>query len=838
MKPSAAEKALHSAKLHIEEIRTKKFSIGKTRINPLTLDLHHAVTSLSAELYQKDIHFLMELIQNAEDNEYKKGIEPTLEFVLTKKDITGSGAPATLLVFNNEVGFSRSNIDSICSVGRSTKKGKRHLGFIGEKGIGFKSVFLVSSQPHIFSNGYRIKFREEPNKDCSIGYIVPEWVSGEPTLSSILDVYGATKVVPATTIVLPLKPEKVETVRAQLSGLHPELLLFLSKVNRVYVRGCDPKAANGVSKISICTGTDLMNVRDKTANARVVELSVKEKMGASEEKCKESILLDNVWNLGILECVPSAFVNAFESCVKELSLFPSVGQAFQFIPTQASPIPVFNKLTESIKTRLQGLQIVPCEIFSSERLFFQPKEAVRILHTFRDLLVRIRSKGVVVSGLSSLMKVSHSSLNFQETSGVMDYLGVVYASYNWYAQCIQSCNIVSQVSDDVYIKLLGFIANTCKDTSSIQLLGTMPLLKYINREGNMELRTIPNTTPKIVYSVELEIHTWLSKCNMEFGCLGNFYFLPNSTREALLTHKRSSFLLEWLSSNAGLSPCSATEFVSWLYPYVSNKEPLLPVTLVHFLYHAHMKNIIDDSQLYSFLTVIPLIDGTNQVRMQRTATLVSASRSKWVKLLGPLNPFVGQYYIDIGDVYAKSSMLLGEFVPQDELLHFVVKFSKAVDIPELCPPDVVLQIASHELSREGIFDMMKHILEDISILDLEFYSHRIMLYQDELEFLGVGIRSVDVQRLVTNRFISLASPGMSKEYTFSLLTFITFSKARGMLDMNWLAVMKEKKWLKTHKGYNAPEVSIILPSEIDTQSRLKVTDLPIVDDMGFFVEYS
>lgn len=338
----------------------------------------------------------------------------------------------------------------------------------------------------------------------------------------------------------------------------------------------------------------------------------------------------------------------------------------------------------------------------------------------------------------------------------MDYLGVVYASYNWYAQCIKSCNIVSQVSDDVYIEPLGFIDNTYKDTSSIQLLSTTPLVKYINREGYMKLRTIPNTTPKIIYSVELEIHTWLSK---------NFHFLPNSTREALLTHKRSSFLLEWLSRNAGLSACSATEFVSWLYPYVSNKEPLLPVALVHLLYHAHMKNIIDDSQLYSLLTVIPLIDGTNQVRMQRTATLVSASRSKWVKLLGPLNPFVGHYYIDIGDVYAKSGMLLGESVPQDELLRFVVKFSKAVDIPELCPPDVVLQIASHELSSEkafllldwirllrtkgslptrflesirngkwmktclgyctprqailtnetgeGIFDMMKHILEDI-----------------------------------------------------------------------------------------------------------------------------
>ncbi|KAM2492468.1 hypothetical protein PS1_044003 [Malus domestica] len=74
---------------------------------------------------RKTYHFLIKLIQNAEDNEYEEGVEPTLEFVMTKKDITGSGASATLLVFNNEVGFSRKNMDSICSVGRSTKKGKR-----------------------------------------------------------------------------------------------------------------------------------------------------------------------------------------------------------------------------------------------------------------------------------------------------------------------------------------------------------------------------------------------------------------------------------------------------------------------------------------------------------------------------------------------------------------------------------------------------------------------------------------------------------------------------------------------------------------------------------------
>jgi hypothetical protein len=73
-------------------------------------------------------------IQNAEDNEYLVGIRPTLESVLTSADITGIGAQATLLVFNIEVGFSRTNIDSLCGIGRSTKKGQRHQGFIGEKG--------------------------------------------------------------------------------------------------------------------------------------------------------------------------------------------------------------------------------------------------------------------------------------------------------------------------------------------------------------------------------------------------------------------------------------------------------------------------------------------------------------------------------------------------------------------------------------------------------------------------------------------------------------------------------------------------------------------------------
>ena len=47
---------------HIERLRASTFSIGRER-NPLAPMLDQAVKYLSAELYAKDVHFLMELIQ-------------------------------------------------------------------------------------------------------------------------------------------------------------------------------------------------------------------------------------------------------------------------------------------------------------------------------------------------------------------------------------------------------------------------------------------------------------------------------------------------------------------------------------------------------------------------------------------------------------------------------------------------------------------------------------------------------------------------------------------------------------------------------------------------------
>src|SRR5690554_6130851 len=86
--------------------------------------------------------------------------EPSLHFRLSKSGI--------LLVQNNESGIQDNNFKALCSVGDTTKKNKRS-GYIGEKGIGFKSIFAVCSTPHIFSNGFQFSFDEKPDPQANLG---------------------------------------------------------------------------------------------------------------------------------------------------------------------------------------------------------------------------------------------------------------------------------------------------------------------------------------------------------------------------------------------------------------------------------------------------------------------------------------------------------------------------------------------------------------------------------------------------------------------------------------------------------------------------------------------
>ena len=132
------------------------------------------IKRLSLELYSKDSHFVLELIQNADDNAYPQQLPrhsdsedvlgiPSLKFIIHKN---------VIIVLNNEVGFSEKNVRAICDIGRSTKSACRS-GYIGQKGIGFKSVFRITNTPAIHSNGFHIRFDATSDP---IGFILPHWL--------------------------------------------------------------------------------------------------------------------------------------------------------------------------------------------------------------------------------------------------------------------------------------------------------------------------------------------------------------------------------------------------------------------------------------------------------------------------------------------------------------------------------------------------------------------------------------------------------------------------------------------------------------------------------------
>ncbi|KAF8267008.1 hypothetical protein EI94DRAFT_1731509 [Lactarius quietus] len=174
--------------------------------------LERALERLSSDLYNKKTHFLLEFIQNADDNTYADDVTPSLNLRIED----------SLVVFEcNELGFSSDNVKAICDIGASTKTPENSTrGFIGEKGIGFKSVFTVANEVHISSGPYTFHF----DRTAQLGMITPVWGSSYPLKDGW------------TTFHLRLAPSENGTdLSAQLSGLRPTLLLFLRQLRSINV---------------------------------------------------------------------------------------------------------------------------------------------------------------------------------------------------------------------------------------------------------------------------------------------------------------------------------------------------------------------------------------------------------------------------------------------------------------------------------------------------------------------------------------------------------------------------------------------------------------------------
>ncbi|KAJ3681637.1 hypothetical protein LUZ60_014210 [Juncus effusus] len=270
----------------IEKIRCDEFGLDpnlseneSSLLQKQHARLGRALHCLSQELYSQDSHLLLELVQNADDNIYPQNAEPTLCFILQKSGI---------VVLNNERGFTAKNIRALCDIGNSTKKGSGG-GYIGNKGIGFKSVFRVTDSPEIHSNGFHIKFDISKGQ---IGFVLP-------TLIPPCDISKLGRLLPAdittgeahnpaswrTCISLPFKTNsELIHVQSLFQDLHPSLLLFLNKLKCIKFKSefdgmykimRKENLGNGIIRVS--DGNNTMNwlvVRKKLSGGIIIRPEV------------------------------------------------------------------------------------------------------------------------------------------------------------------------------------------------------------------------------------------------------------------------------------------------------------------------------------------------------------------------------------------------------------------------------------------------------------------------------------------------------------------------------------------------------------------------------------
>ena len=190
--------------------------------------------SLVDNLYSKETRFLYELIQNAEDNSYSTATadnkEPFLAFKLY---------PDRIVIDSNEDGFSENNIRAICSVGNSTKK--HSAGYIGEKGIGFKSVFKIAQKVHIQSGPFSFAFSHtREDDDDGLGMITPYYEEAKELPMGV-----------RTRMALTLLPSTdFEELASEFRAVPDTFLMFLSRLQRLSVELYGPDETHTATQYS------------------------------------------------------------------------------------------------------------------------------------------------------------------------------------------------------------------------------------------------------------------------------------------------------------------------------------------------------------------------------------------------------------------------------------------------------------------------------------------------------------------------------------------------------------------------------------------------------------
>jgi hypothetical protein len=197
-------------------IKRIRQEIEDSRRVRLWQDSINMLDTVSESVFSRSAHFILEILQNAEDAGSKLPGKGEISFYVS---------PSRIKVTHNGASFSDVNVDAICGV-RSSKKPEE--GTLGYLGIGFKSVFKISDCPQVHSGGYHFEFNKNAYADPikEPWQIIPIWVENtqEPLDSSI------------TTFLMPFRNiEAYEQTLQELQKLDVHIFLFLKWLKKLTI---------------------------------------------------------------------------------------------------------------------------------------------------------------------------------------------------------------------------------------------------------------------------------------------------------------------------------------------------------------------------------------------------------------------------------------------------------------------------------------------------------------------------------------------------------------------------------------------------------------------------
>ncbi len=153
----------------------------------------------------------------------------------------------------NEDGFTERDLRAICDIGNSSKTGSQ--GYIGEKGIGFKSVFMAAWKVHIQSGYFSFCFVHRKG-DSGMGMVQPVWEEPKEELPHPLT--RITLFLHEYQDVIDLERDR-ETIRNQFRELQAALLLFLTKIRRISIVSYDKQERQEWATIFRIQDTQIAN---------------------------------------------------------------------------------------------------------------------------------------------------------------------------------------------------------------------------------------------------------------------------------------------------------------------------------------------------------------------------------------------------------------------------------------------------------------------------------------------------------------------------------------------------------------------------------------------------